>query len=345
MKRFVAGATLVLLPSACARDPVSVEARPGTEVGIVVSSSDRVATVFVVDSPHVTVQIGLAPDGTPVTLAARKGHAVVPLGTLPAAAILDLRQKRLAATVALPLNSGATGAAFINDSIALVANPGRNSVTLINVYRGTAGAEIAVGAYPQSVAAVGDTAYVLNSHLGPGFVPDRTGTITVIAGATPHVIGTIELTGTNPIAAAAGAGELYVLNAGTYGATNGSLSTVDRRTLRESRHDVGFGDLPGALVRTADGNLYIGSFAFGVAVWQPATRSFLRSPTNAVHPGGIAANSGLGVDSEGRLYALKPDCHAPARVFRLRPSYEVDVEIPAGICPFGIAFTRVPDGL
>src|SRR5215211_7615777 len=144
MSRYVAVAALALIHVACDSDPASVHTLPGTEVGVIVSSSDRVATVFVVDSPNVTVQIGLAPDGTPVTIAARKNYAVIPLGTLPAAAIIDLGQRRLAATVALPVNSGATGVAFLNDSIALVANPGRNSVTPLNVFRGTAGAELGV---------------------------------------------------------------------------------------------------------------------------------------------------------------------------------------------------------
>jgi hypothetical protein len=343
MKSWVAVAILALVAAACDGVPTAVGATPGSEVGIVVSSSDRVATIFVADSPQSAVHIGLGPDGTPVTVAARGSYAVVPLGTLPAAAIVDLRQRRLAATVALPLNSGATGVAFISDSIALVANPGLNSVTPVNVIRGTAGAEIAVGTYPQAVAAVRDTAYVLNGELGPDFTPARTGTITVLAGSMPRVIGTIELSGRNPLAAVIGdGGELYVLNAGSFGAGDGSLSTVDRGTMRETRHDMGFGDFPGALARDPDGNIYVGSFAFGIAVWQSSARTFVRRPTNAIEPGGVAANSGLGVDAAGRLYALKPECSAPSRAFRLRSTFDIELEIPTGICPFGIAFARLP---
>jgi hypothetical protein len=334
---------LPLLVAACDDGPTSVQALPGVEVGIVVSSGDRVATMFVVDTPKDVVQIGLGPDGTPVTVAARHNWAVVPMGTFPAVTIVDLRQRRLTATVALPLNSGATGAAFINDSIALVANPQRNSVISVNVLRATAGAEIAVGTYPQSIAAVGDTAYVLNSELGPDLRPARNGTVTVLAGHPARLVGTIELSGTNPLAAVAGgSGELYVLNAGLFGGGNGSLSTIDRQTLRETRSDSGFGDFPGALGRGSDGNLYIGSFTFGVAIWQPASRMFLRTPANAIRPGSLASNSGLGVDAAGRVYALEPDCRAPSRAFRLSATFDIDVEISTGICPFGIAFTRVP---
>lgn len=31
---------------------------------------------------------------------------------------------------------------------------------------------------------------------------------------------------------------------------------------------------PGALARAANGDIHVGSFAFGVAVWQPSTRAF-----------------------------------------------------------------------
>lgn len=345
MNTRLAVSALALLITACDHETTSVRVGSGAEVGIVVSSSDRVATIFVVDSIRDAVQVGLGPDGTPVTVAARRGIAVIPMGTFPAAAVIDLRRRRLIATVPLPLESGATGVGFISDSIALVANPGRNSVTPVNTVRGTAAAEISVGTYPQAIVTVGDTAYVLNGELGADFAPQRPGTITVLAGAVPRVIGTIELSGRNPLAGAVGGGgELYVLNAGTYGAADGTLSTIDRRTLRETGHDTGFGEFPGALVRAGDGNIYVGSFAFGVAVWQPSTRSFLRSPANAIEPGRIPSNSGLGVDAAGRIYALEPECRRPSRTFRLHSTFDIDVEIPTGICPLAIAFAQVPAG-
>src|SRR5919109_2071731 len=180
MRVFTTVFILAVAGSACDSDPAAVQTEPGTEIGIIVSSSDRIATLFPVDSPQSISQLGLAPDGTPVTVAARKRYAVVPLGTFPAVAVIDLSQRSLKATVALPLESGATGVAFINDSVALVANPQRNSITSVNVLRATAGAEIQVGTFPQAIVSVGDTAYVLNSELGADFAPRRTGTVSVV---------------------------------------------------------------------------------------------------------------------------------------------------------------------
>ena len=314
----------------------------GREVGVIVSSVDRVLTIFAVDSPQVTTQVGLAPDGSPVTVAVRRNIAIVPLGTLNAAAVVDLTERRVTATVALPANSGATGAAFINDSIALVANPARNSVTPVNVRRGTAGSEIAVGVYPQAILSTGDTAFVLNAELGPDFNPRRSGRLSVITGATPAVVATIDLTGTNPGAAAIGAdGLLYVVNAGSFGQANGSLSVIDRRTLREARHETGFGEFPGAIAATPDGRLYIGAFAYGIAVWNTSTRTFMQSPANAFKPGGIASTSGLAVDAQGRLYTLKPECRAQSSAFRMTSALQTETEIRTGICPLAIAFTRL----
>ncbi|HEX7051919.1 MAG TPA: hypothetical protein VF188_17055 [Longimicrobiales bacterium] len=344
LRRVLVPTLLALLPlGACDDSPVEPQETPAAEVGVVVNSVDRSLTVFPVDSPQAAFTIGLAPDGSPVTLAARGAYVVVPLGTVPAAAVVDLRERAVIHTVALPEGSSATGAAFINDSIALVANPGRNSVTPINVLRGTAGAEIAVGRYPQAIIAVGDTAYILNAELGPDFSPDGPGTITVLAGAPLAVLRTITLSGTNPGSAAADAdGRLYVIDSGSFGAADGSLSVIDRGTLTETAHVTGFGDFPSGAALDDSGRLFVASFAYGIVVWETHAGTFSRGPDAAVTPGGIASTSGLAVDSQGRLYAAKPECTEPSSVFRLTGTFEVAEEIPAGTCPFGIVFTTIP---
>jgi hypothetical protein len=79
-----------------------------------------------------------------------------------------------------------------------------------------------------------------------------------------------------------------------------------------------------------------------VAVYDPGTRTFVTPPANAIKPGGSAGASGLGVDASGRLYTLKPDCRNPSVAYRLTATFTVEREIPTGICPIGIAFTRLP---
>ena len=343
MKRTLVWTLVAGTMLAACDDPQDVnQTAQGTELAVVLSSIDRVLTAFPVDTPQAAFQIGLGPAGSPVTIAVRKQFAVVPMGVFPGASVVDLRQRRLVSTVALPTNSGATGAAFVNDSIVLVGNSGLNTVTPVNVLRGTAGAQIPVGVFPQAIIASNDTAFVLNAQLGPDFQPIRSGTVTVITGAVPHVSATIDLTGLNPGAAAFGRdGFLYVVNSGTFGSANGSLSTIDRRTLRETRHDAGFGEFPGAIAAGSDGSLFVASFGYGIAVWNPVTHAFARTPAAAVQPGTIGSSGGVGVDSSGRLYALKPECSGPSSVFRLTATFTVEREVTVGNCPVAIGFPRV----
>jgi hypothetical protein len=104
----------------------------------------------------------------------------------------------------------------------------------------------------------------------------------------------------------------------------------------------GFGDFPGGIAVGPDGRINVGSFNYGIAVWDPVADAFTHSPGQAVEPGGTPSVAGLAFDEEGRLYSLVPDCQGPSRVLRLGTSYTVEAEIATGICPFAIAFTRLP---
>ena len=338
----IAGLTFAL--AACESDPASPPVAQDQEVAVIVNSGERSLTVIPVDSPANAFTIGLAPDGSPVTLAVRDEIAVVPLGSVPGVAIVDLSLRTVTHAVPLPQGSGATGAAFLNDSIALVANPSLNTVSPVNVLRGTRGDDIAVGTFPQAIVAIEDTAFVLNARLGPDFEPTGPGTVSVIAGSPAQVVATIELSGTNPGAAWIGeSGSLYVLSAGRFGSGEGALSVVDRGSLVESSYETGFGDFPGAIARAPDGRVLVSSFSYGIAVWDPATSSFVAPPTAAIEPGGVASTAGIGFDGDGRLYALRPSCVEPGSVYRLDAAFAVEREIATGICPFAIAFTTVPE--
>src|SRR5690554_1626948 len=120
----------VLVPwmAGCEDDPVAPETARRT-VGVVVESTDLSLTVFDMEDPTSTTSIGLGPAGTPVSLAVQGGLAAVPLGIVPAVAVVDLEAGEVLRTVALPEGSGATGALFVNDSIVLVGNPARGSLS------------------------------------------------------------------------------------------------------------------------------------------------------------------------------------------------------------------------
>ena len=343
-KTLVIVTALTLGVVACEGDgPTGVEnGVPGLETAVVVNSMDLSITVFPVDSPSMVHTIGLAQAGSPVSIAVREGRAAVPLGLLSAAAVIELATGDVQ-TIPLPENSGATGVAFLNDSIAYVANPGLNTVSPLNVLDRTAAAEIAVGIYPQAVAAASDHVLVLNAELDETFRPAREGAISVIDPAANTEVAAILLSGFNPSAAAFGPdGLLYVVNSGSFGQGDGSLSVVDVSALSEVEHHTGFGEFPGAIAFGPTGHAYISSFSYGVAVWDAQGDTFIRSPSDPLPLPEPNAVSGVGFDSYGRFYALKPgDCIAPSVALRFNPDLSFDREISVGVCPIAIAFTHV----
>jgi len=338
-------ATFVITLAACGDDdPTGPVSPPGVETAVVVNSVELSITVFLVDDLQNTRTIGLAQAGSPVTVAARKNLVVVPLGFLSAAAVVDLTTDDVS-TIALPDNSGATGAAFLNDSIVYVANPNLNTVSVLNVSSGTAEDEIDVGGFPQAVAVGGGRVFVMNAELDQTFQPAEAGGVSVIDPASNTVIATIILTGFNPSAAAFGPdGLLYVINSGTFGQGDGSLSVVNPGTLEEVEHHTGFGEFPGDIAFDLAGDAYVSSFAYGIAVWDAAGDVFINPPSDPLLVEGNAISSGLGFDFDGRLYTLIPgDCIAPSVAYRVTTASAEQVDV--GICPIDIAFTNVASPL
>lgn len=325
-------------------DTTGVTTPAGVETAIVLNSVEISVTVFPVDTPDAAATIGLGPAGSPVSLAARGPLAVAPLGTLNQLAVVDLRDGDVQ-TVALPTNSGATGAAFVSDSIVLVGNPNLNTVSVVDARNGQLiGAPIPVGTFPQAVIADGDRAFVLNAELDATFVPARAGRVYVIDATTLAVIDSFALSGLNPTQGAFGPdGLLYILNAGAFGQANGSLSVVDPAALTEIEHHNGFGEFPGSLAIDESGMAYVAAFDFGLAIWDTGSDSFVRSPADPLVVQGVANSGGVGIDSSGRIYTLVPDCVNPSVALRLNPDRSFDREIDVGICPFGIAFTTITD--
>jgi hypothetical protein len=326
-----------------ATGPESPESRV---LGVVLNSVDISLTIFDAEDPEAStpVTVGLAADGSPVSLDVRGRWAAVPLGIAPAVAVVDLRTSTLVRTIPLPEGSGASGVAFVNDSVAVVTNSGLNTVSPVDVWNGTVGAEIPVGLYPQTALVAGDHLVIVNARLGPDFLPVGPGTLTVLDRETLEIEGTVTLGGENPGAATTGpGGDLYVVSSGSFGGENGSVSVVDLGALQETGFHTGFGEFPYAAAVSPSGTVHVGSFGFGVAVWDPATESFIRSPAEAVAPDGQPSTSGLAFDPEGRLHTLRPDCASAGAALRLDEAYAVEAAIPTGVCPLAIAFTTVEE--
>lgn len=343
--RAIGFAWALLVLAGCEEDGGSIlvtNPPDSVELAIVLNSVDLSLTIVPVDSPSARIDVGLAPEGSPVGFSVRGHLAAVPLGVVPAVAVVDLRERRLLTTVALPDGSGATGSAFVDDSIAMVANPALGTVTPVNVLRGVARAEIPVGRFPQGVVAGEPGVFVLNGELGPDYQPAGPATLTRIDPETRRATGALTLSGMNAAFGAFGPDRLlYVVNQGRFFGNDGSLSVVDPSNFQETAHHSGFGDFPGAAAFGPDGLLYVSSFSYGLAIWDPATSSFVRDPGTPIAPGGVPSVSGLGFDSRGRLHTLMPDCQLPSVANRLDASFQVELEIPVGICPIAIAFVTL----
>jgi hypothetical protein len=343
LRRRLAGLLLLpalVLPAAC-DDPAGVEPDPGY-LEVVLNSVENSLTIFPVEgpAPASTRTVGLGPQGSPVGLATRGSLAVVPMGVYPFAAVVDLANGTVLRSVPLPANSGATGAVFLTGSVAVVANPNRNTVSPLNVLTGAVGPEVAVGTYPHAVTTDGSRVYVVNANL-VNFSPAGPGSVTVLTGQF-QVVGTAPLTGLNPAAAVVRGNRLYVLNSGRFGQGDGSLSVVDLATLREERLVTGFGEFPGSLAVGPDGNLYVGVYGTGVLVWDPDTRAFVRGLNNPLVPGGSPPVSAVAFDANGKLHTTNPgDCRTAGAAHRLTPSGTLERTVTTGICPFAIAFGAV----
>jgi hypothetical protein len=311
------------------------------EVGVVVNSVELSLTVFPTGDPEESWTIPLGPDGSPTGAALKGNLAVVPMGSVPVAVVVDLAAGTVLRSAPLPSGSGATGAAFVNDSIVLVANPNRNTVSPVNALRGTVGEEIPVGRFPSAVIVEGDRAWVVNGEL-ESFSPDGPGTLTILDRETLQVTGTVSLSGENPGGIALGAdGLLWVVNGGVWDAQNGSLSVVDPALGAEVAHHTGFGNFPAGPAQAGDGRIYVSSWSFGLAAWNPSTGAFHRGPEDPIAPDGVGSSAGVAVDPEGNLWSLFPECFEPARVLRLGPTYETEFSVDVGICPAALYFVEL----
>lgn len=344
VRRSVAGAILLFVLVGC-DDPITNggDPSPTVAVGVVVNSTELSLTVFPLEEPDASWTVPLGPDGSPVGAAVRGDVAVVPMGIVPTAVVVDLAAGSVLHTVSLPEGSGATGAAFVNDSIVLVANPDRNTVSPVNVRTGTAGPEIAVGRYPAGVRTIGEVVWVLNGEL-EDFQPAGPGTFTLLDRETFEELGTVELSGENPGGMALGPGGLlYVVHGGTWGEGNGSLSVVDTHFRAEAAHHPGFGDFPQQPAYAGDERIYVSSWSYGLVAWDPFLNTFHRGPDDPIAPDGVGAAAGVAVDPSGALWSLFPDCTGPSSVLRLSASYEVEERVDVGICPAALYFTELED--
>jgi DNA-binding beta-propeller fold protein YncE len=258
--------------------------------------------------------------------------------------VVDLRAGTVAHTISLAPGSGVAGAALIADSVAYVSNASLNTLTRVDLgSRDTA--SIAVGRTPQQVTFTRGRVLVINANLDSLGRPVGESWISVIdpgsggpGGALVDSIGLIG-PGNAQFSAVAGDGLLYVVQSGDPSYDEARLSVVDPVGRRELASFGGLGFGPGDLAADGGDRLLISSRNEGLLEFDTAERAFVRGQGNGVP---IPGNSGVAVDSEGRIYAVEAGCSDVGIVHILRPDFTEIRTVPVGQCATQALLARVP---
>ena len=341
--RLTVGLALAIAGStSCAE--TSAPLPPPEEVVVVLNTSAATLSLIPVAAPTQVSTIPLgALDVQPASVTTRGAFAVIPLQGRDAIAVVDLRAGQLVNTIPLAPGSGVAGAALISDSIAYVSNSSLQTVTRVDLSTGDT-VSIPVGRTPQEITFTRGRVLVINANLDDQGRPAGESWISVIDPAgnlTGLVIDSIPLFGPGNarFSTVAGDGLVYVVQDGNPTIDQGRLSVVDpvERTERASFGGFGFG--PGDLASDEGDRLLISSRTEGLMEFDTAERKVVRGEGNGV---AIAGNTGVAVDSRGRIYALEAGCSNNGIVHVLRPDFTEIRSVPVGQCARQVLLARVP---
>ena len=333
-----------LLAGAWSCAETSAPLPPPEEVVVVLNTTAATLSLVPVAAPTQVSTIPLGPsDVLPAGVATRGATAVVPLRGRDALAVVDLRAGALVNTIALAPGSGVAGAALISDSIAYVSNANLNTVTRVDLATGDTASTV-VGPTPQHLTFTRGRVLVMNSNVDAFGKPAGQSSISVIDPANdPAVgrIGHIPLVGPGNarFSTVAGDGLVYVIQEGDPTVDEGRLSIVDPVDRRELASFGGLGFGPGDLTADNGERLLISSRSEGLMEFDTAERTVIRGEGDGVV---IPANTGVAVDSQGRIYALEAGCSGNGIVHVLRPDFTEIRSVPVGRCASQALLARVP---
>ncbi|HEY3279771.1 MAG TPA: hypothetical protein VGJ83_04605 [Gemmatimonadales bacterium] len=334
----------VALAAAACSDALEQDTTTGLVIAVVNSGSNTLSFVSAQSFTTGPSADLTPPTGAPASLDARGGLVLVPMGTANSLRAFSFGTISGPPLIGLPTNSGATGVAIQDDSLAWVANPNLNSVTRVNYRTGDTLPQRAVGAAPVAVVLVGTRVFVVNSN-APGGTPAGPSWLTSFDCCGITTKDSIPLGGRGATSAALGAdGFLYVVLAGAPGAADGKLSIVDPLTRREAAVVNGLGESPGPAVYHRSGRLLVASASEGILEVNTLTRAVTRGPGDGFKPAGDGV-SALALDPRGRVYALAPGaCVAPGvvHVVSAPPAYRPLATVTVGVCPRAAALVAVP---
>jgi hypothetical protein len=336
----MASAVIIAGSWSCAE--TSAPLPPPEEVVVVLNTTAATLSLVPVAAPTQVSTIPLGDsDVQPVSVATRGATAVVPLRGRDAIAVVDLRAGTLVETIALAPGSGVAGAVLVSESVAFISNASLNTVTRVDLVTGDT-ASIPVGNTPQHVTFTRGRVMVVNANLDDQGKPAGESSISVIDPANPvGVAGTIQLVGPGNarFSTVAGDGLMYVIQDGDPSIDEGRLSIVDPVDRREVASFGGFGFGPGDLTADDGDRLLISSRTEGLMEFDSGERVVRRGEGNGVV---IPANSGVAVDSQGRIYALEAGCSGTGILHVLRTDFSEIRSVTVGQCASQALLARVP---
>lgn len=314
------------------------------EIVVVLNTNAATLTLIPVGAPTQVSTIPLGgSDAQPASVATRGAIAVVPLQSEDAVAVVDLRARQLVSIIKLAPGSGVSGAALISDSLAYVSNASLHSVTRVDLVKGDT-SSIAVGGTPTQMTVTRGRVLVLNANLDAQGHPAGESWISMIdpdANFIGAVTDSIPLVGPGNarFSTVSGDGLVYVVQDGNPIVDEGRLSVVDPVERRERASFGGFGFGPGDLTSDGGDRLLISSRTEGLMEFDTAERRVIRGEGNGI---AIPGNSGVAVDSRGRIYALESGCTDVGVIHVLRPDFSEIRTVPVGQCATQALIARVP---
>jgi hypothetical protein len=342
---------LAAFAAACAS--TTAPTPPPREMLLVVNGGENSLTLVPIDSlrPTRKIPFGSWP-GRALDVAARGSFALVAGGASDVLFVVDVVDERLERTIVFPPGSHPTAVTFTGESIAYVAQAGRNVVTRIDLISGDT-ASVAVGQYPIDMVLTRGRLFVMNANVeacvpGP-LCPLGPSWVTVIDPQTnARAAGRDSIPLPDPgrvrSADVGGDGLIYAVNAGDVVAEEpGRLTIIDPLRREEVGSFGGFGFLPVNAASDGRERLFIASLRDGLMEFNTRTRRVVRGAGNGVL---VSDNVAAAVDSDGRVYALESGGCAPGSVGRLRlfrPDLTEARSITVGECPTAATIVRLPD--
>jgi hypothetical protein len=324
-------------------------ADPPEETLIVLNAGDATLTLLTLTGAAGETSISLGDvGGTPLFLAASGAQGLITTGPGNTAARVGFSFGQSPIVYQLAAGAGAGRAAFVNDTLAYIANPSVDRATRINFRTGDT-VSVATGRSPSAVAVARGRVFIANANLelecaeplpcvrGPSWLtvidPDRNTVVDSIALAGPGNALAIEV---------GGDGLLYVLSAGAGGTAPGRLSIVDPVLRSEVGSFAGFGVLPNDLASDRRERLFVTSFTEGLMEFNTRTRRVVRGAGS-----GIPLHSGtaVAVDDEGLIYAVEAglcDGASRGRVRVFRPDLTEARIVATGVCAVDAAIVKLP---